>query len=527
MKNKNAFLLFLFALLLYGLFSDIIPLLDPDEPVYGETAKEMLLTGDWLSPRIYGEYWYDKPPLFYWLDAFSFSIFGISTFAARFPSAVFGACTAAYLYLSTRKLIGEKTALTGAFICATSLEIIVLARSAVTDTTLVFALTVALISFLRKEYVTAYIACGFALLAKGPIGFGFPAIIVTLWMIVSKQFTLKNIMALKWYWGIPLACLVGLPWFIYMAINHGSVFVDTFFGYHNLARFSSPEHMGKNHLWLFFIVLAAGFYPWTGAIPGIFRHFPEWRKDRVLLFFYVWAIFIFTFFSFSSTQLFSYILPMFPPLSLLAGKYMVNLEETGHISKLFLVTHLLFTLVTAGAMAWAPIVPPDGKWVQWCVFAVMTAAGLIAAYFFKKGRFKDFLISQGLIVSVFVLSVWFIFDGPVTQLFTSENIAKELKITERENKTVYIDTFYRPSIAFYENIYGKALPKFDKETLAEAKKNKEKGILLPTDSTDTDIEKDSYLLVQEKVYNRWPEEKKQGLHLIWKKDTALFFYKEF
>ena len=132
MKNKNAFLIFVFALLLYGLFSDIIPLVDPDEPVYGETAKEMLLTGDWLSPRIYGEYWYDKPPLFYWLDAVSFSVFGVSTFAARFPSAIIGACTASYLYLFTRKLIGEKPALTGAFICATSLEIIVLARSAVT-----------------------------------------------------------------------------------------------------------------------------------------------------------------------------------------------------------------------------------------------------------------------------------------------------------------------------------------------------------------------------------------------------------
>lgn len=167
MKNKNAFLIFVFALLLYGLFSDIIPLVDPDEPVYGETAKEMLLTGDWLSPRIYGEYWYDKPPLFYWLDAVSFSVFGVSTFAARFPSAIIGACTASYLYLFTRKLIGEKPALTGAFICATSLEIIVLARSAVTDTTLVFALTVALISFLRKEYIPAYMACGLAFLTKG------------------------------------------------------------------------------------------------------------------------------------------------------------------------------------------------------------------------------------------------------------------------------------------------------------------------------------------------------------------------
>lgn len=74
-----------------------------------------------------------------------------------------------------------------------------------------------------------------------------------------QKLYIKNIMALKWYWGIPLACLISFPWFIYMAMHHGPVFIDTFFGYHNLARFSSPEHVGKNHLWLFFIVLAAGF----------------------------------------------------------------------------------------------------------------------------------------------------------------------------------------------------------------------------------------------------------------------------
>lgn len=333
-------------------------------------------------------------------------------------------------------------------------------------------------------------------------------------------------MALKWYWGIPLACLISFPWFIYMTMHHGPVFMDTFFGYHNLARFSSPEHVGKNHLWLFFIVLAAGFYPWTGSIPGIFRHFPEWRKDRTLLFFYVWTVFIFIFFSFSSTQLFSYILPMFPPLSLLAGKYMVNLEETGHISKLFLYTHIFFSLITAGAIACAPIAPDAGKWSQWFVSAAMLAAGLIAAYFFKKGRFKDFLICQGFIVSCFVFSVWFTFGVTVTRLFTSESIALELKKNCPGNESVYIDAFYRPSVAFYGDIYGKILPKFDEENFEEAIKNREKGIILPTDSIDRDIEKGAYILVQEKVYNRWPKTQKAGLQLIWKKDTALFLRKE-
>ena len=168
---------------------------------------------------------------------------------------------------------------------------------------------------------------------------------------------------------------------------------------------------------------------------------------------------------------------------------MVNLEETGHISKLFLYTHLFFSLITAGAIACAPIAPDAGKWSQWFVSAAMLAAGLIAAYFFKKGRFKDFLICQGFIVSCFVFSVWFTFGVTVTRLFTSESIALELKKNCPGNESVYIDAFYRPSVAFYGDIYGKILPKFDEENFEEAIKNREKGIILPTDSIDRDIEK--------------------------------------
>lgn len=525
MKNKKTLFLFFFSLFLYGLFSDTFPLLDPDEPVYGETAKEMLLTGDWLSPRIYGDFWYDKPPLFYWMEAVSFSVFGISTWAARFPSALMGAATTVYLYLSSRTLIGEKAAFIGAFVCAASLEMIILARSAVTDMTLTFALTVALISFLKKEYIPAYIFCGVALLAKGPIGFGFPALIVLLWLALSNQFSFKNIMALKWYWGIPLASLIGLPWFIYMAINHGNVFIDTFLGYHNLARFTSPEHAGKNYIWLFVVVLSAGFYPWTGTIPGILRRIPRWRKDHNLLFFLVWAGFIFIFFSLSSTQLFSYILPLFPPISLLAGKYITELEETSMVSKLFLGTHFFFTILIGCAVAWAPILPAEDKWIQYGIALTMIIAGVGTSYFFKQGNFEAFLFSQGLIISVFIFSAWFIFGPAVSSLFASENIAHKLADTKREDLPVYIDTFYRPSIAFYENIYGKALPKFDKEKEKQVNKNIEKGVLLPTDTLISDIPGDSYILVQKKLFKKWPEKQRKNLELLWEKDTALFFKK--
>lgn len=521
--NKNCILLFLFCLALYGTFSGLIPLLDPDEPVYGETAKEMLSTGDWLSPRIYGEFWYDKPPLFYWLESLSFTLFGVSTTSARLPSILMGALLSPYLYLSMRKLVGEKAALYGAFICASSLEIIVLARSSVTDQTLTFTLTVALISFLRKEYIPAYIFCGLSLLAKGPIGFGFPALIVGLWMIFSRSFTFKNIMALRWTWGIPLACLVGLPWYLAMGMIHGDAFIDTFLGYHNVTRFISPEHVGQNHYWLYLVVLIAGFYPWTGTLPGILRRFRTWKSDPVLFYLIVWALFIFIFFTLSSTQLFSYILPMFPPLSLLAGKYLTELAEAGHVSKALIGFHLFFALATAIAISLAPLTPAGGTIMKYGISLFMILSALFSVRMLSKGRMRGFLCSQACLILLFVTSVWGLFAAPVSSLFTSKSIAETLTETEKAPELpVYIDTFYRPSIAFYTDIYGKALPEFDERKREETAKNEADGVLLPGKDNSLTLPDRAYILVQKKVYTHWPEELKKGNQVLWEKDTAVF-----
>ena len=397
--NKNCILLFLFCLVLYGTFSGLIPLLDPDEPVYGETAKEMLSTGDWLSPRIYGEFWYDKPPLFYWLESISFTLFGVSTTSARLPSILMGALLSPYLYLSMRKLLGEKAALYGAFISASSLEIIVLARSSVTDATLSFTLTVALISFLRKEYIPAYIFCGLSLLAKGPIGFGFPALIVGLWMIFRGSFTFKNIMALRWTWGIPLACLVGLPWYLAMGMIHGDAFIDTFLGYHNVTRCISPERAGQNH---------------GGVYLGV---------------------------------------------SLLAGKYLAENREAGHVSKSLMGFHLFFALTTAIAISLAPLTPAGGAIVKYGISLFMILSALFSVHMLSKGRMRGFLCSQACLILLFVTSVWGLFAAPVSSLFTSKAIAETLSETEKAPELpVYIDTFYRPSGAINTEIYGKALP---------------------------------------------------------------------
>lgn len=496
--------LFIYCLILFLLFLWNVPLLDPDEPVYGETAKEMLSTGDFLSPRIYGEFWYDKPPLFYWLEAASFSILGISTFSARLPSALIGALTVLYVWYETEKLFSRRTGFLAAAILATFLEFTVLARSAVTDMTLTAALTVALFSFVRRNYVPAYIACGLALLAKGPIGFGFPALIVALWLLAQKKFTLRPIMALRWYWGIPLACLVGLPWYIYMTAVHGQPFIDTFLGYHNLVRFTAPEHVGKDHWWLYLVVLTAGCFPWTGAVCGMLTRLRDFARDPVKLYFIVWAAFIFLFFSASSTQLFSYILPMYPALAVLTALYLEEIFD-GRRSRFFTQLHLFFIAITAAALGMAPLTPAGDDFGKYGTVLVLLLLGLLGVRTFQWRHFRTFLLVQGALALCLTVAAWTLFAAPVREAFTSADLSMRVQLTEREDAPLYIDPFYRPASAFYHDLYGLRMP--DELTPSEQ------------------VPDGSYLLVQKKITDDWSPEEHAQWHIIWETPTASFLRK--
>jgi len=137
------------------------------------------------------------------------------------------------------------------------------------------------------------------------------------------------------------------------------------------------------------------------------------------------------------------------------------------------------------------------------------------------------MMTQALLSAVFVLSVWGAFASPVSSLFTSRAIADKLVSTERNlSIPLYIDTFYRPSIAFYTDIYGSALPEFDRRKMETDERNAEKGVLLPGKEEKARLPKDAYILIQKKVYKNWPEEQKSHLSLLWEKDTALLFLKK-
>lgn len=448
-----------------------IPLLDPDEPVYAETAKEMLQYNEFISPRIYGEYWYDKPPMYYWLVAGAFKIFGINEFAARFPAALLAVFCVLFVYKSGCRLFNKNAGMAGALVLATSIEYFYLGKAAVTDITLNLFLTVSLLSFIEKRYYLFYIFAGLATVTKGPIGLLFPGAIVFLYLAVTRNFAeLKN---MKITGGLILYAIVAVPWYWIMYQLHGSAFIDTFLGFHNITRFTSPEHP-EGILWYYYIpVLILGFFPWTALmLQAVWNSLTDSRHDRsVLVFLNIWAAFIFLFFTISRTKLVSYILPMYPPLAMIVGWYIDHILQGYHNkgykamvienSNITLIRRLswpvvlliLSALFVGGMFMGLEYMPAlqQGVFVSAGILAVMALA---TAYFIGKSQTeKAFWTQIGSMVLFSTVLVTMMFPK-IAPDFASRDIASEFTVNYNGQSPVYVVKFLHPGFTFYSGTYG-------------------------------------------------------------------------
>ena len=490
-----------------------IPLLDPDEPVYAETPKEMIAFHDYVSPRIFGEYWYDKPPLFYWLVAASFHMFGVSEFSARFPSAFLGLLTVLYVYFAASRLFGRRAGGISALILATSVEFFYLGKAAVTDITLNFCLTVALLSFLEKRYYLFYVFAGLATVAKGPIGLLFPGAILFLYFLLARRWHV--LMEMKLLPGIFIYTLVALPWYAAMIQIHGNAFIDTFIGFHNITRFTSPEHPGVTWYY-YFPILIAGFFPWTAILLQ-----SVWASVRVggshwekLTFLNVWAWFIFLFFTISRTKLVSYILPMYVPIAIITGWYVSTLMERhvrgGHRS--WAVLLLIFALLFAGGLAAGAQEMPEltiGAYAAGAVFGLM---GLAAAYLLWHRRIAGALWTQVAGIVLFVIILMSLMLPAAVPVFASKDIAADLTQHYDGKSPLYIVKFLRPGVAFYSGLYG-----------VEVESNWGNAPLLADVLKRTGK---AYFVVRDSHYSRMSPENRQTITVLAQKGDRMLLVKD-
>ncbi|BEV73620.1 glycosyltransferase family 39 protein [Paludibacterium sp. THUN1379] len=326
-------------------------LISPDEGRYATLSLGMLQSGDWLSPRLNGLLYFEKPALPYWLGAISFKLFGITEFAARLWPALAGFLSIGMVGLTARRLWGSDAGHLAAMIMGSSSWVMLNSHFLNLDTGLTCFLTMTLCAFLLAQREDAgrserrgwmwlsWAGMAGAILCKGLIGIAIPGAVLVFYSLLFRQFAFWR--RLHLISGIILLLALTAPWLVLVSLKNPD-FARFFFIHEHVERFLTTEHRRSGPIWYFVPFLLIGFMPWVTLLPAVLRQGMQragresLQRDRLLL---VWALFIFVFFSLSGSKLPSYILPMFPALALLAGHYLSRQRPS------VLMKHLLVPLL--------------------------------------------------------------------------------------------------------------------------------------------------------------------------------------
>lgn len=515
-SKKSTFfaVLFVAAVILFSNIGDI-PLLDPDEPVYAETPKEMLLYEEFISPRIYGDYWYDKPPMYYWLVAASYKLFGIHAFAARFPSVLMSLACIGVIFSAAGRMFSWRAGLISALVLTTSIEFFYLGKAAVTDMTLALFITGALLSFINKKYWGFYILMGLAVLTKGPIGLFFPVVIVFLYLLFTRN--LQELKRIKLCSGTLLFALIAGPWYAIMYQLHGTAFIDTFLGFHNVTRFTSPEHPSGT-LWYYYIpVLLVGFFPWIAVLfQSSFHALRHPRgKFNELLFLHIWAVVVFVFFTVSQTKLVSYILPMYPALAMIVGWYIDRIwsEKLHRVKRQYIwggfVSLLLLLFGISGYLGISEM--PAIASSVYALIAVFTALLIGTVFFLWKKKIALAFSVNVVGMTAMALVISYSLFPAAAPYFSSERTASEFQMLYDGKSPIYVSKFLRPGFAFYGGQYGQELY-FSEDTVPDIEK-----LLV--------LHEQAYFVVRVMDYDRIPEQTRQKLHVAKNVDNKMILTK--
>lgn len=321
--------------ILYWLGNWAIAVTDPVESNYTLTALEMLRSGDYISPRIYGNFWYDKPVFFYWELIAAFSMFGVNEFAARFFPGLFGVMGLWMTYGFARKLYDRKTGLMAAAILGTTFEYWLLSKTVITDLTLFVFFNAILILFYlgyssgqRGYYYLCYVFAGLATLDKGPIGLLLPGFVMTVFLCIRRDF--KEFLRIKLPIGLVIFALTAGCWYYPMYQLHGMDFINNFLGVHNFLRATQSEHAQWDVWYYYTMIFFLGCLPWSWTLIAAIKkcvqrqQLPSLDMDSVFLL--TWALVINGFYQCMATKYTTYTLPALLPIAILMARYLYKRE---------------------------------------------------------------------------------------------------------------------------------------------------------------------------------------------------------
>jgi 4-amino-4-deoxy-L-arabinose transferase-like glycosyltransferase len=349
-------------------------LAEPDEARYTEIPREMLASGDFVTPRLNGVPYFEKPPLLYWSNAASLRLFGETPWAARLPTRLFGLGTVLVLLLGTARIWGMPAGLVAAILYLAAPSGLVFSRVVLTDAPLTFFFTATLFlaraTILRRQErrpaaalsaLTGLAAAG-GFLSKGLVAVVVPGAILFFWCLSTRR--ARFLSSLLFGPALPVFLLASAPWFA-LAERRTPGFLQFFLVHEHFQRFATPVAQRSGPIYYFVLVFLAGFLP---ALPFFFatlkrtRDWRRWRdEDPDAFFFLLWFAVVFFFFSLSRSKLPPYLLPAFPAAAAIAARALFGERPPG-TAKItsWRASALLATLLPA----WVLVDPTARAWVR-------------------------------------------------------------------------------------------------------------------------------------------------------------------
>ncbi len=461
-----------------------LPLMEPDEGRNAEVAREMLVSGDWITPHFNSLTYLDKPVVYFWLVAASFRVAGVSEFAARVPSALMALGTLILTWLMARKMFGDAAGLRAGIIWATMPLVIIFSRTVIFDMTLTFLITLAMFAYwvastsgFRRPWldVVMFAACGVATITKGPVGFLLPLLSIVAYHALGGRF--RELKRLRWSVGVAALLAAALPWFIAVSLRNPD-FPRYALWDESLHRFATGQAHRGGSIFYYIPVFLAGLLPWSFFLifsgwNGI-RRWKDLRdgSNQPVLFVLAWACLIFVFFTISRSKLPAYFLPATVPLGILMARAWEDLRAEATGRRPDWLTAGFATLIGLGALV------AFGAWGMFQFALVRTRAleridprvlGLVKPSLFYSGLIiaalgilgRDLAERQrGRILSWTTLALlaltapallvrWIPVLGTYAEISSCRRLAQNILVSPEKDWPIYGFYYFRTSLPFY------------------------------------------------------------------------------
>ena len=472
------------------LFSHLgaLGLVGPDEPRYAWIARAMAQTGDWVTPRLYGSPWFEKPILYYWAAALGFALRLPAEWAARLPSAIAALAAAVAIawlgkkhYGSAQNQSGDHAfaispALLAPMIFSASLAAIGFARAATPD--MLFSASIALAmavaaSCLRRagalrngnaasthnqKLSAGTLAIfgaflGLGVLAKGPAAVILAGGAIGIWALATKQ--LRAALSLAHPIAIAAFCVVALPWYVICARRHPD-FLHIFIFQHNFERYLTPVFQHIQPFWFFVPITLLAVLPWT---PFLLSTVSEGRhtmrantwKNSPGFFFACWALFPILFFSFSQSKLPSYILPAIPPLALLIAVGACRTSARSRRLLIVISSAIAITWLVLGVAAWEYFAAdPQSGLARKLVLIVALVAAVLSFVFGFRSNLKSLILTSAWAVAIAVELAGFVLLPAIDPSVSARDRATMISGQPGTNfYTFHLQRSWNYGLAFY------------------------------------------------------------------------------